>query len=74
MLDVALWFITTIVRSGKDLRNHLLKYLFPIVEEKLAHDLSRLMQVNTGGVRTRPRLVCLHHSGSLFTMSETLLL
>lgn len=74
MLDVALCFTSTVVKSGKDLRNHLLACSFSTVEEDVVHALSRVMQLNKGGVRTRPSLIHLHPSNILFMMSDTLLL
>lgn len=62
------------VGNGKDLRNHLLKCPFSIVEENVAHALSRVMQLNTGKVRTRPSLVWVGHSHAVFMSSDTLLL
>lgn len=74
MLNVALCFTSTVVKSGKDLRNHLLASSFSTVEEDVVHALSTVMQLNKGGVRTRPNLIHLHPSNTLFTMSDTLLL
>lgn len=57
MLDVALCFTSTVVKSDKELRNCLLACSFSTVEEDVVPALSSVLQLNKGGVRTRPSLI-----------------